>query len=73
MRSDQKRVGHAEEKEKKEAKAIRPRGKLKQAENQFWPFCVSPRESKTQRKRELQLERCNPDEEKERNTVSVRK
>ena len=55
MRSDPKRVGHAEEKEKKEAKAIQPRGKLKQAESQFWPFCVSPRESKTQRKRSFSL------------------
>ena len=55
MRSFARRVGHAEEKEKKEAKAIRPCGELKQkqraeTESNSANFCVSSKESKTQKR-----------------------
>ena len=51
MRSVARRVGHAEEKEKKEAKAIRPRvWELKKnrelKHREFGHFCVSSRVSK---------------------------
>ena len=66
MRSDAKLskcVGHTEEKEKKEAKAIRPCGELKQkqraeTESNLANFCVSSKESKTQ-KRESFNWRCS--------------
>ena len=67
MRSVAKRVGHTEEKEKKEAEAIRPYGVLKQkkkkkqrafglvrrakTESHIRLVCVSSRESKTVPKR----------------------
>ena len=60
MRSEAKRVGHAEEKEqeaKKKRKAIRPCGKLMQNREPFWLICVSSRVSKKHRERELQLEK----------------
>ena len=45
--------------------------KLKQNSEPFSHFGVSSRESKTQRKREIHLERCSLCEEIERNTVRV--
>ena len=53
MRSDARRVEHAEGKEKKkkkETKVIRPCGELKQTESHIRPFCVSSRVSKKHRK-----------------------
>ena len=53
MRSVARRVGHAEEKEKKEAKAIRPCGELKHKE--FRPYLCEFQSEQVTQKRELQL------------------
>ena len=72
MRSDHKCVVHAEEKEKKEEKAI-------------WPVCVTERNTlewraearepfghcETNTSESFSLRRCNPCEEMERNTERV--
>ena len=71
MRSDAKLskcVGHAKEKEKKEAKAIRSGGELEHRE--FWPFlCVSSKVSKKHKSESFSLRRCSPCDEIERSTV----
>ena len=57
---------------KKKARVIRSCEKSWSKRAIFDNFCVSSRENKTQRKRELHLEWCNPNKEIERNTVRVR-
>ena len=66
-------MGHAEEKEKKEAKAIRPCGVLKQKKNRE-PYSARVCEfQREQKHKEIfsHFERCSPCEEIERNTVRV--
>ena len=76
MLFDLKRVGHAEEKEKKEAKAIRPRvweQRAKQraeAQGVFRPFLCEFQSEQVTQKRELQLRGAV--RKIERNTVRVR-
>ena len=70
MRNDPKRVGHAEEKEKKEAKAIWPCVGAKAKQRAIRPFwCEFHREQNTTES--FSLRRCSPCEEIDRNTVTV--
>ena len=74
MRSVAKRVGHAEEKAKKEAKAIRPSvWELKQnrelKHREFQPFLCEFQSEQVTQKRELQLRGAV--RKIERNTVRV--